>query len=86
MPLSDKRILEYVYEEESGSSEKIVDNRIRFSRAHLSRRCKKLVDYDLLKHLGSGVYVITDESGRYLICGLETTKLKRMIRNQISVC
>lgn len=76
MSLADDRILEYISEEGSGSPQEMANNQIRFSRAHLSRRCKKLVDYGLLNHLGNGVYVITEEGEQYLEGELDTAEIK----------
>jgi len=36
-------------------------DRVRFSRQHINARCKTLVTYGLLVHLGNGVYDITPE-------------------------
>lgn len=37
---------------------------------------QKLVDYGLLRHLGNGVYVITDEGEQYLEGELDTAELE----------
>lgn len=39
---------------------------IRVSQTHIARRCKKLAENGLLKHVGHGTYVITDEGEAYL--------------------
>jgi len=67
MVLADERILEYIREEESGAPKEMADSGyVRFSRQYISRRCKELVDNGLLKHLGNGVYIITDAGEAYL--------------------
>ncbi len=73
MSLVDDRILEYIHEQESGSPKKMKDEgRIRYSRQHIARRCRKLAEKGLLTHLGNGVYVITDEGEAYLKGELDT--------------
>lgn len=67
MTLADERILEYIRANESGTPKEMKDSGyVRFSRQYISQRCKKLVDYGLLKHLGNGVYVITETGENYL--------------------
>lgn len=67
MVLADERILEYILEEESGSPKEMADSGlVSFSRPYISRRCKKLAENGLLKALGNGVYVISDEGEAYL--------------------
>ncbi|CAI49273.1 homolog to phage PhiH1 repressor protein [Natronomonas pharaonis DSM 2160] len=67
MVLCDERILEYLSENESGTpSEMANSGRVRWTRSYISQRAKKLVDHGLLKHLGNGVYIITDEGEAYL--------------------
>lgn len=67
MVLADERILEYIREKESGAPKEMADSGyVRFSRQYISRRCKDLVDNGLLKHLGNGVYIITDAGEAYL--------------------
>ena len=67
MVLADERILEYIREKESGAPKEMADSGyVRFSRQYISRRCKELVDNGLLKHLGNGVYIITDAGEAYL--------------------
>ena len=67
MVLADERILEYTREEDSGAPKEMAESGyVRFSRQYISRRCKELVDHGLLKHLGNGVYIITDAGEAYL--------------------
>lgn len=67
MTLADERILEYIREHGSGMPKEMEDSGyVRYSRQHISQRCKKLVNHDLLTHLGNGVYVITDLGEQYL--------------------
>lgn len=75
MVLADDRILEYIREEGSGRPKAMSDSGyVRYSRAYISQRCKKLVDHGLLDHLGNGVYVITDRGERYLAGDLDTAE------------
>ncbi|WP_336135549.1 ArsR family transcriptional regulator [Natronomonas amylolytica] len=39
---------------------------IRVSKTQISRRCKKLEEHGLLRKVGHGVYMITDEGQAYL--------------------
>jgi predicted transcriptional regulator len=67
MVLADERILEYILKEGSGSPKQMADSGlVDFSRPYISRRCKKLAENGLLKALGNGVYVITEEGEAYL--------------------
>lgn len=67
MILADERILEYIRENESGAPTEMAESgHVRYSRQYIPQRSKKLVDHDLLQHLGNGVYVITDEGEAYL--------------------
>lgn len=76
MTLADDRILEYIRENESGAPKEMEDSGyVRFSRQYISQRCKVMVGYGLLQHLGNGVYVITDEGEQYLDGELDTADL-----------
>jgi predicted transcriptional regulator len=73
MTLVDDRVLEYLSEHESGSPEEMrKSGPIHYSRQYIGRRCKKLAEEGLLKHLGNGIYVITDEGEAYLDGRLDT--------------
>lgn len=76
MVLADDRILEYIDEEGSGTPKEMAESGVRYSRQHISQRCKKLVDYGLLQHLGNGVYIITDEGEQYLNADLDAAELE----------
>lgn len=77
MVLADERILEYIREDESGTPTEMEESGyVRYSRQHISNRCKKLVDYGLLQHLGNGVYIITDEGEEYLDGNLDAQELE----------
>jgi len=67
MSIWDDRILEYISENEGGNVGDIANHDlIRVSQPHISRRCKVLAEHGLLRALGNGVYVITEEGQRYL--------------------
>lgn len=51
-------------------------DRVRFSRQHINARCKALVAYGLLVHLGNGVYDITREGEQYLAGKLDARDLE----------
>ena len=73
MTAADDRILEYLSEHEAGSPTKMKrEGPIRYSRQQVHRRCKKLNKNGLIKHLGNGVYVITDDGEAYLEGRLDT--------------
>ncbi|WP_423998172.1 MarR family transcriptional regulator [Halorubrum trapanicum] len=73
MTAVDDRVLEYLSEHESGSPTKMKrEGPIRYSRQQVHRRCKKLAENGLVKHLGNGVYVITDDGEAYLDGRLDT--------------
>lgn len=77
MTLADDRILEYIRKEGSGAPTEMVESDyVRFSAAYISQRCKKLVEYGLLQHLGNGIYVITDDGKAYLDGELDTANLE----------
>lgn len=65
----DDRILEIAAEDQNGVVK--VGNLaehpyIHVGQSQVSRRCKKLAEHDLLRPLGDGVYVITEEGRGYL--------------------
>ena len=67
MVLADERILEYMRENESGAPTEMAESGdVRYTPQHISQRCKKLAENDLLRSLGNGVYIITDAGKAYL--------------------
>lgn len=64
----DDRILEWLRENEGdGTPKQIKDSgMVRVSRAQISRRLKKLAEHDLVRHIGNGAYVITEQGEAYL--------------------
>ena len=73
MTAADDRILEYLSENETGSPAKMKrEGPIRYSRQQINRRCKRLSEEDLVRHLGNGVYVITEDGEAYLKGRLDT--------------
>jgi len=65
----DDRILEIAAEDEDGIVK--VGNLARHEyihvgRSQVSRRCGKLAEHNLLRNVGDGVYIITDEGQAYL--------------------
>jgi len=64
----DDRILEWMREnEDAGTPKKLKESGlIRVSQPHISRRCRKLAENGLLREIGNGAYVITDEGEAYL--------------------
>lgn len=73
MTLVDDRVLEYIREHGSGAPTQMKkDGPIHYSRQYVDKRCRKLADEGLLRHLGNGVYVLTDEGEAYLDGELDT--------------
>jgi Mn-dependent DtxR family transcriptional regulator len=69
MTIWDDRILEIIRDDEDhiGKVSNISkEDGIHVSQPHVSRRCSKLADNGLLRPIGDGVYVITDEGLAYL--------------------
>jgi Mn-dependent DtxR family transcriptional regulator len=65
----DDRILEVAAEDEDGAvsvGDLDKHGRIRISQSSISRRCQKLAEHDLLRKIGDGVYIITEEGRAYL--------------------
>ncbi|MFC6973467.1 ArsR family transcriptional regulator [Halomicroarcula sp. GCM10025709] len=64
----DDRILEWIRENDgAGTPKKLKESGlIRVSQAHISRRCRKLAENGLLREIGNGAYVITEEGIAYL--------------------
>ena len=77
MVAADDRILEYLSESETGTPKQMADSgTVRFSRSYITQRCKKLLDYGLIRHLGNGVYIISDEGQQYLDGELDAAELE----------
>ncbi|QCC47446.1 helix-turn-helix domain-containing protein [Halobellus limi] len=75
MVLADDRILEYIRENGSGRPTAMAESGyVRYSRQYIHTRCKNLVEHGLLKHLGNGVYVITERGERYLDGEIDTSE------------
>ena len=73
MTLVDDRILEYLYENEAASpTEMMKGGPIKFSRAYIGRRCKKLKEKELLREISDATYVITEDGKAYLKGNLDT--------------
>lgn len=67
MVLADERILEYMRENESGAPTEMAESGdVRYTPQHISQRCKKLAENDLLQPLGNGVYILTEAGESYL--------------------
>jgi Mn-dependent DtxR family transcriptional regulator len=78
MTIWDDRILEAIREDRSGSPTPLSEHsHIHVQKSHISQRLKKLADYNLLEHLGNGVYIITPEGEKYLDGDLDATGLAR---------
>ena len=73
MTIWDDRILEFIRSEDSGTPKELKESGyLRISKSQVSRRMKKLAEHGLLKHLGNGVYVMTDRGEAYLDGEIDT--------------
>lgn len=73
MTLVDDRILEYLHENEAASpTEMMKGGPIKFSRAYIGRRCKKLKEEGLIREISDATYVITEDGEAYLEGRLDT--------------
>lgn len=76
MTIWDDRILELIREEGGATVKVIADNeKIRVSRSTVSRRCATLAEKGLLKKIGEGAYIITDDGEAYLDGELDASEL-----------
>lgn len=68
MSVWDDRILEWMEENNgSGTPKELKESGlIRISQTHIARRCKKLAENGLLKHVGHGAYLLSEEGEAYL--------------------
>ena len=77
MVAADDRILEYLSENETGTPKQMADSGlVRFSRSYITQRAKVLLNHGMLRHLGNGVYVLTDEGQQYLDGQLDAAELE----------
>jgi repressor of nif and glnA expression len=74
MSLADDRILEYLRENETAGATEMSKNGVRYSQGYISKRCKKLLNHGLIRHLGNGVYAITERGEKYLDGELDTSE------------
>ena len=67
MTIWDDRILEYIHAEDSATPKELDESRyFDIAKASISRRLSRLAEHGLLKPLGNGVYIITDDGISYL--------------------
>jgi DeoR/GlpR family transcriptional regulator of sugar metabolism len=68
MGLWDDRILEWIRENDGmgSASQMKKSDLILVSRPTISRRLNKMADHNLLREVGNGMYVITEEGEAYL--------------------
>ena len=76
MSIWDDRLLEAVRDKRGASVGELADHDlIRVSKSQVSRRCRRLAKHGLLRHLGNGVYVITEAGEQYLNEELDAAEL-----------
>lgn len=64
---ADDRILEYLAEHGAASPKQVADDdRIGYSRTHVNTRLRQLSAAKLARHIGNGVYQLTEEGEAYL--------------------
>jgi len=67
MTIWDDRILELARERDSVSPKELDESGyFQVSKQQISRRLSKLREHGLVKHLGNGVYIITERGEKYL--------------------
>lgn len=77
MVICDERILEYLSENETGTPKQMADSGlVRFSRSYITQRAKVLLNHGMLRHLGNGVYTLTEEGQQYLDGELDAAELE----------
>jgi len=77
MTIADDRLLEYLAEHETGTPKEMGESDlVRFKRVHLQRRCKKLENYGLVRQVGNGVYMLSEEGQQYLDGELDAATLE----------
>ena len=77
MTIADERILEFLSENDSGTPSSMAGSEyVRFSRPHIHERCQKLKRHGLIRFLGNGVYILTDEGQQYLDGDLDAAELE----------
>lgn len=57
----------------------------RFSRQYITTGCKRLVEEGFLRHLGNGVYVITDRGDKYLNGEIHAETLEEIDQEEAGV-
>ena len=76
MTMAD-RILEYLAEHDSGTPKQISQtDGYLWGRSYTHQRCTALRNYGLIRHLGNGVHVITEEGEQYLAGDLDASELE----------
>ncbi|ELY84988.1 hypothetical protein [Natrinema altunense] len=77
MVICDDRILEYLGEHETGTPKEMADSGlVRFSRSYITQRAKILLNYRLVRHLGNGVYTLSERGQQYLDGDLDAAELE----------
>lgn len=77
MTIADDRILEYLSTVDTSTPKKMADSGdVRFSRQYIGERCRKLADYEMVQHLGNGVYRITENGVQYLEGELDAAEIE----------
>ncbi|MBZ6494810.1 MarR family transcriptional regulator [Natrinema longum] len=77
MVICDDRILEYLAENETGTPKEMADSGlVRFSRSYITQRAKILLNYGLVRHLGNGVYTLSERGQQYLDGDLDAAELE----------
>lgn len=68
MTKADDRILEYLNENQAGTTKAIANNpNIDINRQYLGRKLQKLAEVELVTRAGRGVYHLSDHGQGYLV-------------------
>ncbi|PSQ30700.1 winged helix-turn-helix domain-containing protein [Halobacteriales archaeon SW_6_65_46] len=77
MTIADDRLLEYIAKHETATPTEMAESDlVRFKRVHLQRRCQKLYQYGLVRQVGNGVYMLSEQGQQYLDGELDAAELK----------
>jgi len=77
MTIADDRLLEYIAEHETATPTEMAESDlVRFKRVHLQRRCQKLYQHGLVRQVGNGVYMLSEQGQQYLDGELDAAELE----------
>ena len=78
MTQADERVLEFLNEKEIEASPSVIAANIDYNPSYISRRCKKLLDTELLRHTDARNYKITVTGKDYLHDRLSVEEIEEL--------